>query len=405
MGPRQRRIYVDDSQRGIPFLAPSEMTRPDLSGVKFVSRKYTPGWEYLLLKRCWTLVSRSGAIGNLVYVRSDMENMAGSDDIIRIVADESKVKPGYLFSFLSSPIGQSLIQQNTYGAVIQHIEPQHLHNLPVPLLSHPIQRRIHNLIERAAALRVEATQTLKASVARMENQILGLPKDHRWNYKSEHAYAIEIASFTSQTTRLDAFYHAGYTQEGVRLLKNSVRLSELAKAYQPPIFKRPYTDKENGIAFLSGIDLYDVVPQPHMYISKKMQGLNNYVVEAGTLLVQNVGQRYGLFGRPTILPEHLDGAAVTQHLMRLYPHDPRDRGFIYIYLLSEVGRRALLRQSFGTSMGVLLEHSFEQTETPECKPLVRHSFEDDVTNAISLRKEAYDLETKSQSLLLSELSL
>jgi len=52
--------------------------------------------------------------------------------------------------------------------------------------------------------------------------------------------------------------------------------------------------------FLSGIDLYDTYPKPHMYISRRMPNLDRYIVEAGTVVVQRVGQRYGLFGRPTI---------------------------------------------------------------------------------------------------------
>lgn len=144
----------------------------------------------------------------------------------------------------------------------------------------------------------------------------------------------------------------GYVAEATRALSSWTNLGDLIEPHQPPVFKRPYTG-ESGIPFLSGMDLYNSYPKPHMYISRRMRSLERYITRAGTILVQNVGQRYGLFGRPTILPKHLDQVAVTQHLTRVHTKDSRDRGFVYVWLSSEFGRRLLLKQSFGTSMGVL----------------------------------------------------
>jgi len=402
-GPRFARVYIEDSDRSVPFLSNSDMLLANFAGIKYLSRKYTPALDEIRLKQGWTLISCSGTVGNTVYVRPDMDGMTGSQHIMRVAPLPDSLPSGYLYSFLSSPLAKAMIQEGTYGSVIQHIEPNHITDLPIPSLPTKTQRRIHELVERAAALRVEAANVLKASIARMERQVIGLPKGHRWKYGFDHARAIEIAPITAGTTRLDAFHHVGYAREGVQTLKQASRLGELVRAYQPSMFKRPYTDKENGIPFLSGVDLYDVIPQPRLYISKRMPGLENYIVKAGTILVQSDGQRYGLFGRPMILPKHLDGSTVTQHLMRLHPHDPKDRGFVYVYLLAETGRRALLRQSFGTSMGALFENSFHRTEIPDCKPAVRYSFEDNVAQVITFREQAYQAEIKAQSILLAEL--
>jgi len=115
---RFRRVYVDDPEHGEPWLSPSDMQRADLSGLRLISRKFTPGIETLRAHRGWILLSRSGTVGNLVYVREDMDGLVGSDDIIRIVADLNRISPGYLYTFLSSPLGKALIEQKTYGAVV-----------------------------------------------------------------------------------------------------------------------------------------------------------------------------------------------------------------------------------------------------------------------------------------------
>jgi hypothetical protein len=141
-----------------------------------------------------------------------------------------------------------------------------------------------------------------------------------------------------------------------------------------------------------------------MHISRKMERLELYIVNTGTILVQNVGQRYGLFGRPSILPKHLDRCAVTQHMMRVYPKDSSDRGFVYIWLSIEVGRRLLLKQSFGTSMGVLFERSFEEMLAPDCSPELRHSFETDIQAMCEMRERANELEDQAHELLAKNLT-
>src|SRR5688572_14092602 len=82
---RFRRIYVSDTNYGLPWLSPSDMLKADLSDIPYVSKKYTLIQDILRLQKGWLLLSRSGSIGNLVCVRDDMAGMIGSDDIIRIL--------------------------------------------------------------------------------------------------------------------------------------------------------------------------------------------------------------------------------------------------------------------------------------------------------------------------------
>ena len=89
----------------------------------------------------------------MAYVRPDMDGMwSFSEHVMNVVPDPDRILPGYLYAFLSSKFGVPLVVGGTYGAIIQHIEPHHIANLPVPRLGEKIETRVHRLIQEAAEL-------------------------------------------------------------------------------------------------------------------------------------------------------------------------------------------------------------------------------------------------------------
>src|SRR6266511_2239616 len=78
MGLRFARYYVTDPKFGIPFIGPSEIQLPDTQGLPLVSIARTQKLDDLRVRTGWLLVSRSGAIGNFAFVRSDMDGLIGS---------------------------------------------------------------------------------------------------------------------------------------------------------------------------------------------------------------------------------------------------------------------------------------------------------------------------------------
>jgi type I restriction enzyme S subunit len=91
---------------------------------------------------------------------------------MRVLPDTAKIQPGYLYAYLSSKFGIPLVVSGTYGAIIQHIEPEHLATLPVPRLGTAIESRITRRIDQASELLtayqrqiVEATGKFFSAVA------------------------------------------------------------------------------------------------------------------------------------------------------------------------------------------------------------------------------------------------
>lgn len=153
-GPMFRRNYVESPEYGVPFITSGTMLLADLSTMPLLRKKdaHSSRLSYLQLKSGMTLISCSGTIGRMTYVRPDMDGMWSSQDVLKVVPDESRIPPGYLYAFLSSKYGVPLVVSGTYGAIIQHIEPEHIADLPVPRFGDEFERRVHTKIDEAAHL-------------------------------------------------------------------------------------------------------------------------------------------------------------------------------------------------------------------------------------------------------------
>ena len=68
-GNRAKRVYVTKKENGIPFLSSSDILRSDLENVKLASKKYMPVSD-MMLEKGWTLISRSGTIGNCAFANA-----------------------------------------------------------------------------------------------------------------------------------------------------------------------------------------------------------------------------------------------------------------------------------------------------------------------------------------------
>ncbi|MCV2459431.1 restriction endonuclease subunit S [Streptomyces sp. ICN988] len=154
-GPKFSRLYVNDPDVGVPFLGSTDMMEADLTHLPLLGDEVAHKIPYLEIQPGMTLISCSGTIGRMSYVRSDMRGIWSSQHVMKVQADPDRVKSGYLNTFLRSRYGVPIIASQAYGAIIQHIEPHHIADLPVPRFGEDVESRIHDLVEEAASLRAE----------------------------------------------------------------------------------------------------------------------------------------------------------------------------------------------------------------------------------------------------------
>jgi type I restriction enzyme S subunit len=131
---RIKRLWVSDPSYGRPFLSSTDILGTDISTIRYISHRAVAENPRLLISSAWILITRAGTIGRMAYARPDMDGMACTEDVLRVIPDDSLVPPGYLYAFLSGKFGTPLVTSGAYGAIIQHIEGQHIADIPIPRL-------------------------------------------------------------------------------------------------------------------------------------------------------------------------------------------------------------------------------------------------------------------------------
>lgn len=352
-GPQFVRNFVEDPEYGVPFLGTSSMLRADLSDLPLLRKRdaQSPKLAYLRIEPGMTLISCSGTIGRMVYARPDMDGMWSNQDILKVVADPEKVRSGYLYAFLSSKFGVPLVTSGTYGAIIQHIEPQHIADLPVPRLG-DIEDAAHERVDRAAKLRAAALLSID-EVQRQLDEVLGLP-NLRGHSVSE--FSVGTVSSHRLNNRFDSPYHSTAATRALEALERGThpvrQLSSVLRRYfKPPMFKRLWVDNpEYGRQFISGIDAYRFQAESVRYVSNKTTNFDEFILEEGSVIFQAAGQIYGLFGTPLLVSGWLVGLFAADDLYRLVPQTPEDGGYLFAYLRTPIGQLLLKRQACGNSI-------------------------------------------------------
>ncbi len=115
VGSRGRRNYV---KRGIPFLSSSDMMLFNAIRESKPISKSNPGLESLLVHENDILISRSGTVGNVIIVGHDLDQCGVSEHALRLVVDERKVSPLYVFCYLKTAHAKSYMEASAYGSVI-----------------------------------------------------------------------------------------------------------------------------------------------------------------------------------------------------------------------------------------------------------------------------------------------
>jgi hypothetical protein len=90
----------------------------------------------LYLERGMILITDSGTIGRVIYASAYHDGAVGTNNLIRVVI-EDKILRGYVYQFLQSKLGQNQLKANVYGAIVDHIEPDDVKKILVPIPKNP----------------------------------------------------------------------------------------------------------------------------------------------------------------------------------------------------------------------------------------------------------------------------
>ncbi len=390
-----RRTYVRDSIKGLPFITASDMITSDVSTDKFLSKKYTNNLSGLNLRDGMILVSRSGTLGVIVLTNKSFQGLIGSDDLIRIVPDNKEIRTGFLYAYLASKYGYSLLIQSSYGGVVKHIEPHHIENLPVPIFKSKLQEEIHNLVIESGRLRDQAFVLLKNAIEAFESN---LPK-----LKQPNIYGTSIQNLKRNHLRIDAQSRSEIVFKYYAKLRKTFEVKTIKdlteEVFTPNIFKRVRVNNSiQGVPYLSGSDLLAARPKFDSYLSKKMKNIDDYKLREGWIAMQDAGS----IGYVTFVNGYLDGVAATNNLVRIKPHKANFNPYIFAFLKSTIGQDIIKSFQYGS----VQKHIDDKQVASIGIPILTKEFKSITSNMVKYlanTTQACKLEAKAISLVEKEI--
>ena len=392
---REGRTWVDDPRYGIPFMGSSDILAANLSTLPLISKKQVERNPLFKLEETWTLITRSGTIGRMAYVRPDMAGMACSEHVLRVVPSPDRIPPGYLYAFLSSRYGVPLVVSGTYGAIIQHIEPEHIADLPVPRFESNFEQKVAQAVEAAAVERVAASQHRRAAIELLEAKI-------DW---SDQPRPIAIAPMASSLlSRMDAFHYSPRVEAGRSALSShrSVRLGDqVERVFEPNRGSRlKVSDPAFGVPFLSSSSVFELNPSAEYLVSRSLTPhLEGLLLSDCDVLLPRSGQLGGIIGR-AVLPLPINvGQAGSEHLVRVRCHSPSDAAYLWAVLASEPGYWALIGTAFGSSIPSLDSSLISELMVPWLSEADRQKIATLASKAVAAQNKGNELETAAIDLL------
>ena len=329
-GNRAKRVYVTKEENGIPFLSSSDILQSDISSVKLASKKYTTSKEQLKLDKGWILISRSGTIGNTAWTNSIHAQKLASEHVIRVVPN-NELQGGFVYAYLTTKYGYSLLTQGTFGAVIQHIEPDFVASIPIPVFPESFRKQVNELIIESACLREKANDAL-LSAKRVLNEFLSIDFTKQ-AFKTAIVSSKDILSSLQERIDPPALINDGVgTMTSLISSKPYKRIGEIkATVHRPGIFKRCYV--KEGIPYIKGSEIFLMNPflRCEQLSRTKTPFVDEMALKEGQILITCAGS-VGCI--KMITKEYEDKRAIgSQDIIRLMSQDVLyTREYLFTYL-------------------------------------------------------------------------
>ncbi len=395
---RSGRVWVNSKGFGTPYMGSSAISLSDLSVLPLISNRQVERDGDLIVEEKWSLITRSGTVGRMAYVRPTMARLACSEHVLRIVPNESRILPGYLYAFLASKFGVPLVTSGTYGAIIQHIEPDHIRSLPVPRLSSELEQEVHHKIDLAAGLRSQFELQLQRATSLLLTSA-GLPTclPEAWHNRGDLGFEKSIGEISSLRA-------GNYSPRIAKLLKEvadsgSVFLGQICKDGQLGTgvrFKRIDCDPQEGVRLIGQKQGFWARPEGR-WISAKFSPAGIHVDDETVLIASSgtLGENE-VYCRSILATGNWLSFAYSQHFLRVVSGDLRFPGaYLFAFLRSELCFRALRSMSTGSKQQEILVDLVKKLPIPLLTPELRTEIAEIVRSAFRDRDLADHLEDKA----------
>lgn len=396
---RYKKVGAEGLKNGVPFFAANRIVEAKPLPDKYVNKSFKHLKKYFVENSNTLLITRSGTVGKVTIFDKRFEGVALSEDLLRFQIDSNELPVGYIYTYLRSWIGQSLLISSEFGSVISHIDPGHLLNTNIIVIDQQNIKKIHNDIMQAFYLREQANNLIDES-QELFYKLLNLPKISKEDVQylgDEKVKAWEINKFGFEN-RFDSSFFFPLADLAIKKLKESkYPVSTLAdrelieKVFIPGRFKRIYVNKEFGIPFLSGKNIVQIQPEDLKYLSRsKTKNLDNYIIKKGCILITCSGT----IGRTALVTSEWNGWSATQHILRVVPKNI-NTGYLYVFLSSDYGQVQIKRFIHGSVVDEITDSQIKQVVISIPDSDIQKQIGEKAQKAFELRAKANEIEEKA----------
>lgn len=395
---RFKRIYVEKGE-GIPFYQPSSITEVYPKPTKYISENTDVDIDALKVKKGMLLMSVSGTIGKCSIVGRTLDNKVFSHDLLRLTGKD-EYDTGYIYAYFCTPIGQLMLQTNNYGAVVQHIEPEHLKNIIIPNAPDPIKRKIHNLIIESYDLRDKSNELIDEAeqILYEELQLPPIEQLKPTYFDKDVDLRNYVTKLSELNLRLDCSYHAPEIMKAKGLIKKNCKellplkdkiLSD--RIFTGNRFTRVFVDNNNGVPYLNGKQILELDPnrfdKKYLSFAQHEERIKRQLeIKENTIIVTCSGT----IGKTVLVPKHWVGWVGTHDLIRIESNNLDTIGYVFCWLNSEYGQLLLRSLTYGSVVDHIEAFHIANMKIPLLKNESKQKeINDKVLQANELRYQAY----------------
>ncbi|MBQ4519041.1 MAG: N-6 DNA methylase [Bacteroidaceae bacterium] len=166
-GPRFKRPYADlGITEGVgirKYFTGTAMTQLNSENIKYLDEnkcnsQQLKQLQLLTIKRGYILISDSGTLGRITYALKQHDGHVATNNLIRVIIEDENLR-GYVFQYLKSSIGQSLLLKNSYGTNQEHLEPDVISNILIPI------PKDYNIIKEIGSKVIKSINDLETSIS------------------------------------------------------------------------------------------------------------------------------------------------------------------------------------------------------------------------------------------------
>ncbi|MDR1621761.1 MAG: N-6 DNA methylase [Synergistaceae bacterium] len=119
------------------YYTPTAILQEKSESAKYIDMKHADKKQLatianIRVRRGDIVISRSGTIGRVAYITKRLDGAIASDDLIRVRIEDENIRL-YVFSYLQTEYAQDQMTKNEYGSVQQHLEPNHIKDILIPM--------------------------------------------------------------------------------------------------------------------------------------------------------------------------------------------------------------------------------------------------------------------------------